>query len=158
MARKKRRGRPPGSKNKPKVTGSTAKMNVAQLSAYIAGLRKTLAAKIDQQRAYFESQLAGLAGYANGGRRPASTSERVGRPRTGARRRPEPKYQSKKNPSLKWTGRGMTPVWMQAPAGAGSFRLCANPKHDGRHDQRDAGHEQEDEHDFSKAGLVEMPV
>ena len=32
---------------------------------------------------------------------------------TGARKKPEPKYQSKKNLRLKWTGRGMTPVWMR---------------------------------------------
>jgi DNA-binding protein H-NS len=25
----------------------------------------------------------------------------------------KPKYQSKKDKSLKWTGRGMTPVWMR---------------------------------------------
>ena len=29
------------------------------------------------------------------------------------RRKPEPKYQSKKNPKLKWTGRGMLPTWMR---------------------------------------------
>lgn len=116
MVRKKRRGRPPGSTNKPKFTGSAAKMDVAQLSSYIASLRKTLAAKIDQQRAYFEGQLAGLTGYEryeNGRRRAGSTGARIGRPRAGTRRKPAPKYQSKKNPKLKWTGRGVTPVWMR---------------------------------------------
>jgi len=34
-------------------------------------------------------------------------------PRTKKRRKPAPKYQSKKNKSLKWTGRGMLPVWMR---------------------------------------------
>jgi DNA-binding protein H-NS len=116
MARNKRRGRPPGSKNKSKLTGSVGKMDVAQLSAHIASLRKTLASKIEQQRAFFERQLAGLTGYASmNGRRSAGSSRgsRVGRPRAGARKKPEPKYQSKKNKSLKWTGRGMTPVWMR---------------------------------------------
>ena len=32
----------------------------------------------------------------------------------GANRlKPKPKYQSKKNRSLKWTGRGLMPVWMR---------------------------------------------
>ena len=51
---KKRRGRPPGSKNKAKFGGSAAKMDVAQLSSYIASLRNTLGAKVEQQREYFE--------------------------------------------------------------------------------------------------------
>ena len=113
MARKKRRGRPPGSKNKPKVVGSVGNMDVVQLSSHIESLRKMLAAKIEQQRTFFERQLAGLSGYTNGGRNAASNGSRVGRPRAGTRRKAEPKYQSKKDKSLKWSGRGMTPVWMR---------------------------------------------
>src|SRR5689334_6189201 len=100
MARKKRRGRPPGSTNKPKVGGSVTNMDVMQLSGHIDNLRKVLAAKIEQQRAFFERQLAGLTGYAstNGRRSAGSTGARVGRPaRAGMRKKPEPKYQSKKN-------------------------------------------------------------
>ena len=73
-ARKKRRGRPPGSKNKVKASMSVAKMDVAQLHAYISGLRQTLAAKIQDQREYFESQLAGLGIPATGNGRSASPS------------------------------------------------------------------------------------
>ena len=115
MARKKRRGRPPGSKNKPKLTGSVASMDISQLSNHIESLRKMLAAKIEQQRAFFERQLAGLSGYSNsnGARAAGSNGARVGRPRAGTRRKAEPKYQSKKDKSLKWSGRGMTPVWMR---------------------------------------------
>ena len=115
MPRKKRRGRPPGSKNKAKLTGSATNMDVAQLSSYIATLQKTLAAKVEEQRAYFERQLAGLGGYTNtNGRRSAgSTAARVAKPRAGRRAKPEPKYQSKEDPKLKWTGRGMTPIWMR---------------------------------------------
>jgi DNA-binding protein H-NS len=115
MRRKKRRGRPPGSKNKSKFTGSAAKMDVLQLSGYIASLQKTLAAKVEEQRAYFERQLAGLGGYTstNGRRTAGSTGARVAKPRTGRRAKPQPKYQSKKDPKLKWTGRGMTPIWMR---------------------------------------------
>src|SRR6188472_2675328 len=113
MARKKRRGRPPGSKNKVKASMSVAKMDVAQLHAYISGLRQTLAAKIQDQRKYFESQLAGLGIYTagKGGRSPAPV--RMSNPRPGLRKKPAPKYQSKKNRGLKWTGRGMLPVWMR---------------------------------------------
>src|SRR3954454_15065412 len=115
MPKKKRRGRPPGSKNKPKATGSVAMMDVAQLSSHIDALRKMLAAKIEQQRAFFERQLAGLTGYTstNGRRSAGSTAARVAKPRTGRRAKPAPKYQSKKDPKLKWTGRGITPIWMR---------------------------------------------
>ena len=113
MARKKRRGRPPGSKNKVKASMSVAKMDVAQLHAYIAGLRQTLAVKIQDQRKYFESQLAGLGEYATGKGGRSAAPVRMSGPLTGARKKPAPKYQSKKNPRLKWTGRGMLPVWMR---------------------------------------------
>jgi DNA-binding protein H-NS len=117
MAKKaKRRGRPPGSKNKKKsVTGlarNFAKMEVGQLRDYISQLEQTLAAKIQQQREYLEGQLAGLQIYAsNKAAAAVRTVMRV--PRTGKRRKPAPKYQSKKNKRLKWTGRGMLPVWMR---------------------------------------------
>ena len=113
MPRKKRRGRPPGSKNKAKLTGSATNMDVAQLSSYIASLQNTLAAKVQQQREYFERQLAALGSHSNGRSGRAASAARVAKPRTGRRAKPAPKYQSKKDPKLKWTGRGMTPVWMR---------------------------------------------
>ena len=117
MAKKaKRRGRPPGSKNKKKsVTGLTknfAKMEVGQLRDYIGELESALAAKIQQQREYLEGQLAGLQIYAsNKAAAAVRTVMRV--PKTGKRKKPAPKYQSKKDKSLKWTGRGMLPTWMR---------------------------------------------
>ena len=71
MAKKaKRRGRPPGSKNKKKVTlakvgksfagKSVAGMDVGQLKAYIDDLEATLAAKVQQQREILEGQLLSL--------------------------------------------------------------------------------------------------
>jgi DNA-binding protein H-NS len=117
MAKKaKRRGRPPGSKNKKKsVTGlakNFAKMEVGQLRDYIGELESALAAKIQQQREYLEGQLAGLQIYAsNKAAAAVRTVMRV--PRAGKRKRPAPKYQSKKDKSLKWTGRGMLPTWMR---------------------------------------------
>lgn len=117
MAKKaKRRGRPPGSKNKKKSVGKLtknfAKMEVGQLRAYIGNLEGLLSAKIQQQRELLEGQIAGLQIYAsNKAAAAVRTVMRV--PKTGKRRKPEPKYQSRKNKSLKWTGRGMLPVWMR---------------------------------------------
>jgi DNA-binding protein H-NS len=117
MAKKaKRRGRPPGSKNKKKSVGKLtknfAKMEVGQLRAYIGNLEELLSAKIQQQRELLEGQIASLQIYAsNKAAAAVRTVMRV--PKTGKRRKPEPKYQSKKNKSLKWTGRGMLPVWMR---------------------------------------------
>jgi DNA-binding protein H-NS len=117
MAKKaKRRGRPPGSKNKKKsVTGLTknfATMEIGQLRDYIGNLESLLAKKIQQQREFLEGQLAGLQAYASN--KAAAALRSVMRvPRTGKRRKAAPKYQSKKNKSLKWSGRGMLPVWMR---------------------------------------------
>jgi DNA-binding protein H-NS len=117
MAKKaKRRGRPPGSKNRKKsvkgLTKNFAKMEVGQLRDYISELESALAAKIQQQREYLEGQLAGLQIYAsNKAAAAVRTVMRV--PRAGKRKKPAPKYQSKKDKSLKWTGRGMLPTWMR---------------------------------------------
>jgi DNA-binding protein H-NS len=114
MAKKaKRRGRPPGSKNKKSVGKSVATMDVAQLRSHIDDLQGMLARKVTEQRSYFENQLAQLGGYVS---KKASAAARAMTPsngRVGNRAKPKPKYQSKKDKSLKWTGRGLTPVWMR---------------------------------------------
>jgi DNA-binding protein H-NS len=116
MARKKRRGRPPGSKNKNKsagkLTGSFVKMEIGQLRSYIGNLEEMLAAKVQQQRELLEGQLEGLKIYANN-KAGAAVRAVMRVPRTGTRRKPQPKYQSKKHKRLKWTGRGMLPTWMR---------------------------------------------
>jgi DNA-binding protein H-NS len=116
MAKKaKRRGRPPGSKNKStfgKLAKSVSKMDVGQLRTYISGLEETLVAKVQQQREYLEGQLSGLQIYASN-KAGAAVRAVMRVPNTRKRVRPKPKYQSKKNKSLKWTGRGMLPVWMR---------------------------------------------
>src|ERR1041385_3659969 len=111
MPKQKRRGRPPGSKNKKSLGKSVATMDVAQLRSHIDDLQGLLAKRIHQQRTYFESQLAELGGAVS---RKAAAAYKVvsSNGRAGKRAKPKPKYQSKKNKSLKWTGRGMTPVWM----------------------------------------------
>ena len=112
MAKKtKRRGRPPGSKNKKSLGKSVATMDVAQLRGYIDDLQSTLAKKVNAQRAYFEDQLSQL-GISKKTTAAVKTGT-LGNGRSGQRAKPKPKYQSKKNKSLKWTGRGMTPVWMR---------------------------------------------
>ena len=60
---KKKRGRPPGSKNKKSIGKSVATMDVSQLRAHIDSLQSVLAKKIHEQRAYFEDQLSQLGGY-----------------------------------------------------------------------------------------------
>jgi DNA-binding protein H-NS len=112
MAKKaKRRGRPSGSKNKKTVGSAIATMDVAQLRARIDDLQGLLAKKVNEQRSYFERQLAQLGGYAS--KTVSSAYASVAPGSSGARAKPKPKYQSKKNRSLKWTGRGMTPIWMR---------------------------------------------
>ncbi len=119
MAKKlKRRGRPPGSKNKGtfakvgRLAESVSKMDVRQLRDYIAGLESTLAAKIQQQREILEAQLAGLRIYADN--KAGGAVRAVMRvPNTRKRAKAKPKYQSKKDKRLKWSGRGMLPVWMR---------------------------------------------
>jgi DNA-binding protein H-NS len=87
-------------------------MDVPQLRAHIDSLQNALARKVNEQRAYFEAQLAQLGGYVSkgsGAGKPAA----VANGRAGKRAKAKPKYQSKKNPSVKWSGRGMTPIWMR---------------------------------------------
>jgi DNA-binding protein H-NS len=114
MAKKaKRRGRPPGSKNKKSIGKSVAMMDVGQLRAHIDDLQAVLARKVNEQRSYFERQLADLGGYVP---KKASAAVKAVAPsngRSGKRAKPKPKYQSKKNKALKWTGRGMLPTWMR---------------------------------------------
>jgi DNA-binding protein H-NS len=120
MAKKaKRRGRPRGSKNKVKkrngigkIGKSFADMEVGQLRSLIDDLEGLLARKVEQQREILQGHLAELQGYVSA--KAAGVVRTVMRvPRTGKRAKAVPKYQSKKNPVMKWSGRGMTPVWMR---------------------------------------------
>jgi DNA-binding protein H-NS len=105
---KKKRGRPPGSMNKNSIGKSVATMDVSQLSAHIDSLQSVLAKKVREQRAYFQDQLSRLSGYV-----PKRASAAVKAVTPGNRAKAKPKYQSKKRKSLKWSGRGVTPVWMR---------------------------------------------
>ena len=108
MAKKaKRRGRPPGAK-KTSIGKSVATMDIGQLRAHIDTLQNVLAKKVSEQRAYLEGQLSQLGGYVP---KKAIAAAKAITPRTAKRAKVKPKYQRKK--TLKWSGRGMLPVWMR---------------------------------------------
>jgi DNA-binding protein H-NS len=117
---------PPGSKNKVKrangvrapkgIAKSFAKLEVSQLRGLIGDLEGLLARKVQQQKSILEAHLAELQGYVS--QKAAGVVRTVMQvPKVDGRKRKrakaQPKYQSKKDKSLKWSGRGMTPVWMR---------------------------------------------
>jgi DNA-binding protein H-NS len=107
MAKKaKRRGRPPGAK-------SPDKMDVGQLRQYIERLQSMLSDKISEQRAYLEEKLSELTGIGAPKRRGRPPGSGAATKKKGTRRKASPKYRSKANPKLLWSGRGVTPVWMR---------------------------------------------
>jgi DNA-binding protein H-NS len=107
MAKKaKRRGRPAGSK-------SPLKMDVGQLRQHIDGLEKLLRKKVGEQQAYFQQKLSELSGYASKKVKALRGAAAAGNGRKGRRAKAQPKYRSRKNTSVTWSGRGMTPVWMR---------------------------------------------
>ena len=114
MAKKARRGRPPGSKNKKsvKLNGSISKMDVGQLRSYIDSLQSVLAKKVHEQRTYFEHQLAQLGGYVS--KKASAVAKAVTPDRKGKRAKAAAKYRSKADPKLTWSGRGMTAGWIKA--------------------------------------------
>jgi DNA-binding protein H-NS len=87
-------------------------MDVGQLRTYIDGLEKLLRKKVGEQQAYFEQKLSELHGYASKKTKALRVAV-VGGGRKGKRAKAQPKYRSRKNPSVTWSGRGMTPVWMR---------------------------------------------
>jgi DNA-binding protein H-NS len=116
MAQKwKRHGRPPGSKNKaapPQLGKAVSKMDIGQLRGYISDLQDTLSTKVQQQRDFLESQLAGLQLYASN-KAGAAVRSVMQLPPNDRRRAPaRPKYRSKKHKRFQWSGRGLMPKWM----------------------------------------------
>jgi DNA-binding protein H-NS len=108
MAKKaKRRGRPPGAK-------SPDKMDIGQLRQYIDNLEGLLKKKVSEQRTYLEDKLSELSGFASAKAakviRAVTGAERA---RKGTRKKAEPKYRSRKDPKILWSGRGVTPIWMR---------------------------------------------
>ena len=83
-------------------------MDVAQLSDHIAGFARRLLRKSNNNGKRLNANLLVSVFI----RKMARSSKVSAGQATGTRRKPKPKYQSKKD-NLKWTGRGMTPVWMR---------------------------------------------
>ena len=79
-----------------------------QIDGILASRRKQLEAQLSAFDGEDPFPLSGRVG--GRAKRIATKLLRVGRKK---RAKAKPKYQSKKNKSLKWSGRGMTPVWMR---------------------------------------------
>jgi DNA-binding protein H-NS len=91
-------------------------MAVKQLKTMDIGALLILRGKIDAvlaaRRKDLEAQITALShGDRVGSGKIANGSAKMGR--KGLRMKAKPKYRSKKNRSLKWSGRGMTPIWMR---------------------------------------------
>jgi DNA-binding protein H-NS len=105
MAKKaKRRGRPPGAK-------SPDKMDIGQLRQYIDRMEGLLKKKVSEQRSYFEEKLSELSDYASA--KASRVMNAMAGKKKGTRRKAVPKYRSRKNPKILWSGRGVTPIWMR---------------------------------------------
>lgn len=86
-------------------------LKTMDVSALLA-LRGKIDALLASKRKELEAALAALGtdhGHTVGNG--LVRSRKTGR--KGKRAKAKPKYQSKKNKSLKWSGRGMTPIWMR---------------------------------------------
>jgi DNA-binding protein H-NS len=112
MPAKKRRGRPTSSKKQSSKLKAVSKMELRDLQRYIDRLEKILARKVQQQRTLFEGKISELSHYA--GKKADGASRALTKAgRSGKRKKATPKYQSKKKKGLKWSGRGLMPVWMR---------------------------------------------
>jgi DNA-binding protein H-NS len=76
----------------------------SKIDAILSGKRKELEAQLSE----FESN---GRGHVVANPRPAAPA--VSNGKAGKRAKAAPKYQSKKDKSVKWSGRGMTPIWMR---------------------------------------------
>lgn len=77
-------------------------MSIAELDEIIAEVSSARASKVDGRRAELMKELEALGGIPKG--------TRVAGVRTPAK----PKYQSKTQADVTWTGKGMMPNWMKA--------------------------------------------
>lgn len=79
-------------------------LSLEELTDLIDQATKLRAGKVDAKRQELQRQLAELDAIGSSGKRPVSST----RPPV------KPKYQSKKEPSLSWAGRGAKPKWLMA--------------------------------------------
>jgi DNA-binding protein H-NS len=92
-----------------------AKQLRAMETGALIAMRGQIDAVLLDRRKALHAQLAALGGdtFPLRGGRGKLASAVVKKGRKGRRAKAKPKYQSKKNKSVKWSGRGMTPVWMR---------------------------------------------
>jgi DNA-binding protein H-NS len=86
-------------------------LKTMDVSALLA-LRGKIDALLALRRKEVEAALAALGGGSTAGNGNGKVAK-APNGRTGKRAKAKPKYRSKKNKSLKWSGRGMTPIWMR---------------------------------------------
>jgi len=81
-------------------------------TAELLTLRRKIDALLAERRSELEAQLAAFndGGELGNARTPRRSTNGA---RKGRRAKAAPKYQSKKDKSLKWSGRGLMPVWMR---------------------------------------------
>ena len=87
-------------------------LKTMDVSALLA-LRGKIDALLASKRIDLERALTALGAAVLSGKTASAGNGRVTAGRKGKRAKAKPKYQSKKTKSLKWSGRGMTPVWMR---------------------------------------------
>src|SRR5690349_1258972 len=75
----------------------------------LLSLRAEIDTLLSKRRKTLEDQLAALGSAGNA----TIGTAVIRKARKKTRAKAKPKYQSKKNKSLKWSGRGMMPVWMR---------------------------------------------
>ncbi len=86
-----------------------AQRNLASMSVdALLKLRDEIGVVLNRKAVELEGQLAKLSGGKSNGR---AVKTKRGTSLKG--RKVAAKYRSKKDPSLKWSGRGATPVWMR---------------------------------------------
>jgi DNA-binding protein H-NS len=87
--------------------------SVDELIALRQEVNEVLNAKVLEQRRTLESELAKLDRFHSGSSRSKSPFG------NGVRTPVAPKYRNPENPSLKWAGRGLKPLWLKAAIEAG---------------------------------------
>ena len=80
--------------------------------AALLELRGKIDAILADRRKELEIQIAAFGGGGFVGNGKAAKAPKANG-KVGKRAKAAPKYQSKKDKSVKWSGRGMTPIWMR---------------------------------------------
>ena len=86
-------------------------MDIAQLREHFTGLQDTLSAKIQQQREYLKASGRAPGLCEQQGRRGCSSRDAGAEGREAPARAAE--VPESKHKRLKWSGRGLMPVWMR---------------------------------------------